>query len=512
MLFAFVWFLLGILLGAVAFMTAGLVVAAIAGEGVRDRIGRWYISMAMGALRDGALAVRETGALEIVRTRFAPKFEGDRAVIDGVVGDWRDPLEVKGTLAGKPFGIGLESASCYVSPLAAEAGKEGADRLESGWLGSNRTDDGEEEVTLDYSIPREPQVLDLRHAGSFLTGACKRRWGRLANKWGELSQEKFHERMSLGQSLLWIGAFAAGVGLAFAVVNYGVGDDGPSSVSLAVGGLGTAALLLAMPDGGGGDEDEGGEGEDSPGIAARLWAAVTSTTAQLVYLGAAVVTIAGAGVVIAALFWGLFSALGLALGLVIGATLPWLYVRVLMCPWFNGPIATAFFILGQLTFGAGALIRRDDGAFEWGRLREDSHGLHTRLADGTRVDIDGDRNELPTVAWARLAVAEQKTERNVGEYTVDETFRTVRPDPAGDGMVQTPKAIADGGDAGWHLDAAKLERWARGSGGADLPRNGLRKALEETGGQQQISTLVTMVGAAVLLVLGFGMTAVVMLL
>lgn len=226
MLIAITWFMLAGLLGVCAFFLAGLVAAAVAGGGVRDRIGRWYINMGQAAFRNTALTVRETGSLALTTVDFDPKIGGDKATIDGVSGHWADPLAVKSKLAGKEFGIGLESASCYISPLAAEFGDEGARRLENGWLGRQVDDDGTERVILDYSIPSASQVLDLRHAAKFLKGSCKRRWGELGNTWGELSQEKFHDKFSMGQSLLWIGSFAVGVGLGFLVIKYGTGGGG----------------------------------------------------------------------------------------------------------------------------------------------------------------------------------------------------------------------------------------------------------------------------------------------
>jgi len=493
MLMALSWLLLSLLLGTTAFFIAGLVGAGVAGGDVSDRVGRWYIGMAQAASRNTALVVREMGGLVLTTVSSSPKLGGDVATIGGVVGHWRDPLAVKSTLAGKEFGIGLESASCYISPLAAEFGSEGERRLEEGWLGSQRTDEGEE-VTLDYSIPEHPQVLDLREASKFLKGSCQRRWGALANKWTELSQEKFHERFSIGQSLLWISAFAVGVGLAFVVMKYGSGGGSGGGVTVPIMVSGLAAGMI-------------------PTTLEEAKRALTSTRAQLVYLGTAAVAIAVGMIAAATLFWGLWSGVAATIGLVVGVAWPWLYVRVLFTPLGKGAFRAAFFILGQLTFGAGALVRRQDGTYEWGRLQEDDTGLFMRLRCGRRVDIDGTRDELPTVAWAPLAVAGEKTDGNMARFTVDETFRTMRPDPVGDetDMVRTPLALADGG-SGWHLDASKLERWARGSGGAELPRNGRRKALEEKGGQQQISQLVTMVGAGVLLVLGFAMTAGVLML
>jgi len=237
--------------------------------------------------------------------------------------------------------------------------------------------------------------------------------------------------------------------------------------------------------------------------------------AQLTALALAGVAVWVGGGVAAYAGWGLWAAIGYGFAFGVGAVAPWAYVRVLLTPLGKGMVGAAYLILAQLTFGAGALVRRDDGAYEWRRLREDDVGLWTELADGTEVRFDGDAGDLPKVAWAPLAVGEHKTARNMDRLTVDETFATERPDPADGGAstVQTPLALPDGGaNGGWHIDAAKVSDWVHDSAGADLPRNGLRKALEEKGGQQQISTLVTMVGAGVLMVLGFAMTAVVLLL
>lgn len=493
MLLAIVWFLIALILGASAFFVAGLVAGLVSGDDVRDRIGRWYIDMMQAAYQNSALVVRETGSLTLTTVAFKPKFGGDHSVIDGVGGHWADPLAAKSTLAGKEFGIGLETASCYISPLAAEFGDEGSRRLENGWLGSSKSADGDEEVALDYSVPSDPQVLDLRKASEFLKGSCKRRWGALSNKWAEFSQEKFHDRFSVGQSLLWIGAFAIGVALAFLVMKYGPSGGG--------GGGTTIPIMLALVP------------VAIPTSVSDLQQALTSTKAKLAYLAAGGVAIAVALFAVAWVLYGVWSAAAVAIGGLIGLSAPWLYVRVLFTPFGKEVFGTAFAILGQLTFGDGALCRRQDGGYEWGKLREDDDGLFLRLGSGRRVPIEADRTDLPKVAWAPLAVVEEKTESNMAQFTVDETFQTTRPDPAGENgdVVRTPLALPDGG-RGWHLDASKLERWARGSAGAELARNGRRKAFEEEGGEQQISQLVTMIGAGVLAVLGFGMTAGVLML
>ena len=220
------WALLGLLLGASAFFVTGLLAGLLGSDDFADRVGKWYVGLAMAAYRNAALVVRKTGGLTVKRVSFAPKYDGDECTVDGVDGHWRDPLAVKSTLAGKEFGIGLESRGCYVSPLVAEVGRHGTDAKADGRLGVVDGDTDAERVFLDFEIPRQPELLDLREAAKAIEGSCKRRWGDLANTWGELSQEKFHQNLSLGQSLLWIGSFAAGVGLAFLVTKYGGGGGG----------------------------------------------------------------------------------------------------------------------------------------------------------------------------------------------------------------------------------------------------------------------------------------------
>lgn len=233
LLITVVWFLLATILGAVGFFIAPMVAAMIGNDELQERMGQYYLDLAMSTIRDAALVVRETGGLQLTGVSWDPKFGGDRASINGVVGHWMDPMAVKSTLAGKSFGIGLESASAYVSPVMAEFGYYGRKAQNNDRLGVIDTDDEEtEQVALDYRIPRDPEIVDLREASKFLKGSCKRRWGALSNRWAELSQEKFHERLSLSQTLMWVAAFGVGVGLAFLLVKYGGDAGGIQEVAL----------------------------------------------------------------------------------------------------------------------------------------------------------------------------------------------------------------------------------------------------------------------------------------
>lgn len=256
----------------------------------------------------------------------------------------------------------------------------------------------------------------------------------------------------------------------------------------------------------------------------RTWARTKQILSQRrtqLALGAVGVVAFGIALsVTAGALYGWLSGVATAVGLVVGVSAPWSYVRVMRSPAFGSTLATAFFILAQLTYGAGAIVRREDGRYEWRRLRQDSDGLYAKLSVGRRVDIDGDIDELPSLAWAPVAIVEERTEQSMAHIAADpEEWSAERPDPARGvtGTVETPlggdDVAADGGAVeGWRINAAKLERWCRGTADSEPVRAGLRKALEEEGGEQQLSEVYLMVGAGTLLVFGFGMTSAVMLL
>lgn len=227
------WFLLAAILGSVAFFTAGLVTSLFADE-LSESIGAWYIDMAQSSIKNSALVVGETGGLSITKPQWEPQFSADVAKIGGEAGHWQDPLDSKTSLAGKPFGIAPEGWAAYITPNLAALGKHGKRALENGTLGPQ--DEGE--VRLDYTIPETPTVLDLRQASKALMGSCKRRYSIVAEEWGKISQEGFHQKVSTKQTMILIVAFAAGVGLAFLIFKYGpAGGGGGGGSTIALPGM-----------------------------------------------------------------------------------------------------------------------------------------------------------------------------------------------------------------------------------------------------------------------------------
>jgi len=166
-------------------------------------------------------------------------------------------------------------------------------------------------------------------------------------------------------------------------------------------------------------------------------------------------------------------------------------------------------IAAQIAFGQAALVRREDGRYEWTVLRGASGDYHVELEDGTTVPIDADRGELFSFGLGKLAVVEQKG-RNVDEFTTTHTpGDSDTPVDERAGIDIRPPRREDGGIL---VTLASIQRRVRGSASSDLVRRGRDKALDEEGGEGQLSQLWTMGFATVLLIVGFGMTAGVMLL
>jgi hypothetical protein len=159
-------------------------------------------------------------------------------------------------------------------------------------------------------------------------------------------------------------------------------------------------------------------------------------------------------------------------------------------------------IAGQIAFGRAALVRRDDGRYEWTVLRETADGFVAELDDGRAVPINADDGDLYAFGFGRLAVTEQKTDASLSRWTV--------ADAHADGGTETragfeivPPQREDGGRL---VSLTTIQRAVRGSSSSTLVDRGHDKALDEEGGEQGVSQLWTMAFATILLIVGFGMT------
>jgi len=222
--------------------------------------------------------------------------------------------------------------------------------------------------------------------------------------------------------------------------------------------------------------------------------------------GAVAAVVAGfaAFAAVAWLGWGPLSGGLFVVGVVCGAAAP--PVAILMFrEAVPNIVGSGLAIAAQVAFGEAGLVRRDDGQYEWGVLREDADGRYVDLSRGDRVPIECDDGELFSFGFGKLAVSEAHGS-NLEPYTVEHepvSSETPVDRRAGIGVKQPQQE----GDDTILVTLATIQRRIRGSASSTLVRRGRDKALDEAGGENQLSQLWFMAFAAGLLVLGFGMTA-----
>jgi len=229
------WALIGLIVGAAGYVLVPWALALLGGIAMRDRVGRYFIKRMMTVLGDGALVARKQGGVSLASVSSDPEFSADRVTVGGETGHLKDDLNVKSRLAGGRFALGLESHAVYISPLFAELADRASDAVHRGRV-AVRTDGGTEGASgrLDFEIPPTAVVPDLRQTYRIFDGDGRRRFGILANSWAQKSQEKFGRRISIGQTLILIGAFGVGSLMAILAMRYGTGGGGGGGTTIPI--------------------------------------------------------------------------------------------------------------------------------------------------------------------------------------------------------------------------------------------------------------------------------------
>lgn len=159
-------------------------------------------------------------------------------------------------------------------------------------------------------------------------------------------------------------------------------------------------------------------------------------------------------------------------------------------------------ILAQLTYGQSAVVRDANGGYHWRLLRGDADKRYVELDDGTEVPVDATDADLYRFALGDLAITEQKTDANMRRFAADdegvhdESTREVR---AGYNIHHPDQKRRDS----WLLSLKYVQALTDNTGDPDIIRRAREKALEEAGGTQQVSGLVTMLLASGLMIGGF---------
>jgi len=231
--------------------------------------------------------------------------------------------------------------------------------------------------------------------------------------------------------------------------------------------------------------------------------AVDRTQLNIAGVAVGVLVLVALFAVTAALVSGALSAGVFVVGVLAGAGVP---VAVL---WglrdatpASGAVGTGMAILAQLTYGQSAIVRDEHGGYHWRLLRGDGADWYVQLEDGTEVPVDAVDADLYRFGLGDLAITEQKTQTNMHRFTVDdngvhdESTREVR---AGY-KIHHPDQKQRGS---WLVSLKFIQALTDNTADPDVVRQAREKALEEAGGTQQISGLVTMLLASGLMVGGF---------
>lgn len=473
-----IWGLCGLFAGGLAFVVAPWISAGIAGGKWPQNIARRYAQLAMMSIRQAALVAR-SNSIELVKVGYDPHKEADYYKLDGEKGHVRDDLGVTGRLFGKPFGLALDNAQSYVSPLASEIGEAAATAKRENKLGKKTVtinDAGESKsvpgMVAGVNIKKKAELARLEDAKKLMPGSASRRDGEIAKSWAEKSQELFHEKISFGQAMVFLVSVALGFAMVFLALRFG--GVGAETTDRTI----RDSSLLLMAAGG---------------------ATASSRASDFKMIGSAIVSgvLLFAIVLTALVLNGILSAVAAALGILVGAlTLP-VGIALLgpSIPGFIGaPLAKGLWILAQMSVWEGVIVRLDTGEYVYCELREDENGYFVE-DKGERIDVDGDEGDKYLFGWRPLALTEQKSEKNIRKIsrntpaatdggtildTKDVGYQGILPHPDGDEyLIRLKSAYA----------------WIEGASETDIIENGVREAFDQEGGRQQFGAIATIVGS-----------------
>ena len=461
MIWLAIWAAVGLLGGILMLVFLPWSAARMAGGELQDTIANKYVYFAQTCATKTAIIARP-GSLKLVGKRWDSDFGQDKDTAQGDPRHHGDGFNALSRLANKPFAFGLQSAGEYVSPLLAEIGDKARRARDNGDVGE------EQGVMKDgYLIPKRSKLVDITDSQYLPTGSCEPEEPYQDYQKTKISQEKFHERISFGQTMiLLIAAIGSMVAMWFLT-----GQDTPDA-----GGT-TLSMLLLIGAAGQWLEDSD---LDWAKIGVSLYA--IAFIASLPLIAWITYSIIHAIVVLVVM-------VSVAVTVPVGITLLGPSI-----PLFMGlPMARLCWIMAQLSVGRGVIVERADGSYEYHKLEEaesDEYGFQTTLSDGKTLEIDGSTGDLFRFGWAPLGMTAEKTSRNMGRISEEPPEQMA----ADGGKIQTAstregyKAVLPIPDENeWLVTGPQLWTLCRKTAESEAIERGRNKALTEHGGTQQIS-------------------------
>jgi len=460
-----IWAIVGALLGIIWVAVVPWVTArAISLEAI-EKVSNWYVWLAQSCIKKSALVPRP-GTVDLVAKRYDSEQKADKDTAGSEPRHHYDSFGGLRSIANKPFGIAPYNLDEYVSPLLSEIAakaKQLEDREELG--PSNRR---EHEMLDGIPIGGRSKLVDVTVARDVASGSADPESGHRAFKKTKISQERFHERMTFGQTVMIIGAFLASAVVLWLITS----QDSPDTQVVQL-------LLLAMPA-------IMSEKVRTGGIIAG--AVVGSLLVPIIALFthgllAALLTL-GMAVVVAVGYVGMIALLGPSLPIFIGQ-----------------PLAMINWTLAQLTVSRGVIVERDTGQYEHHALLEAGESTDADywclLDDGSELEIDGSPGDLLRFGWAPIGLTAEKSAENMAPITSEVATEALTD--GGESEAIKPANTRNGWQpvfkperfrSRWMVTLPQFAKWCRGSAESEAIREGRDTALTNEGGDQQISFVV----------------------
>jgi len=223
------WGSAGLFAGVVAGHLGPALLAAALPEWAQAAVGDFYASGVSWAAKPMAFVEQRERGLTLERRSKDDDLDGDR-LLGGL---YRDELRSKKRLGGKLVAMATDRFPVFVSPFLAWVGRH-ADREARGGRFGKVADSGQ---TVGYSpflpVPdKDAAAVKLSEAEPLLPGNASPESADESQDFTEVSQERFHEKVSLRDALIVVAAFATGGGMRFAIDYLQNATDGGGEVTL----------------------------------------------------------------------------------------------------------------------------------------------------------------------------------------------------------------------------------------------------------------------------------------
>jgi len=352
MMMFLVWLGLAFFAGLALFIVTPWTAAKIAGDDWIETVSGAYVWLAQTAAHKSAIVVRD-GSLELVSKRFDSEILGDKDQEHGDPRHHRDGFSVLSRLKNKSFGVAVHDRAEYVSPLLAEIGEKAWRAKESDEIGKA----GDGKMRDGILVDKGSKLVDLARARHLTTGDADPEDGHESYLWTEISQEKFNEKLSFGQTMVIVlGALGSMVTMFYLTSQTGGaaggGGGGGGTAPQAVNNTTTVSILFLL-------------------AALDINALATKDTARKLGAVAWVIgwiviwpltALIFEGMVMAALVLVIMTAVAMVLPVGIALFGPSIPKSIGII------LARGLWILAQLTVDRGVLVRRETGEYEYRKL------------------------------------------------------------------------------------------------------------------------------------------------